>query len=127
VDEASRHSPIAPVPAHIYRLCRRLRRTQTSSEAILWEALRSRRVAGLKFRRQHPFGRYIADFYCPQAGLVVEIDGPNHNAKRQLEYDRSRDEELVSRDLRIIRFTTEQEENNPEHVLSVILQATRDS
>ncbi len=58
---------------------RRLRREMTASERFLWEALRGRRT-GAKFRRQAPIGRYIADFACHEAALVVEIDGAHHDA-----------------------------------------------
>lgn len=70
---------------------RNLRRRQTPSEAILWELLRGRRLAGKKFLRQHPirFGWYgetrffIADFYCAEAKLVVELDGPIHEFQQE--------------------------------------------
>lgn len=61
------------------RLARRLRRDPTVGETRLWSWLRDRRLAGFKFRRQHPIGRYVVDFYCPQARLVVEIDGDGHS------------------------------------------------
>lgn len=57
---------------------RELRRTATPAEQVLWELIRSRRIAGAKFRRQQPLGRYIADFYCHEARLVVEADGAPH-------------------------------------------------
>src|SRR5712692_9925824 len=63
-----------PVPGYVYALCRQLRAQQTPAEEILWEALKDRRLYGFKFRRQHPVGRYIADFCCPEARLVIEID-----------------------------------------------------
>src|SRR5258708_7573125 len=55
-----------------------LRRDDTPTEDILWRSLRSRRLNGLKFRRQHPIGAYIVDFYCHEKNLVVEIDGDSH-------------------------------------------------
>ena len=54
---------------------RQLRKQATPAEKILWKHLRNRRLNGIKFRRQHPLGRYIVDFYCPTHRLVVEIDG----------------------------------------------------
>ena len=57
---------------------RRLRRTATSSEALLWQLLRGGGRTGKKFRRQHPLGLYTADFFCAEAKLLVEIDGAPH-------------------------------------------------
>jgi len=71
---------------------RQLRREQTPAEALLWGHLRNRRLKGLKFRRQHPVGRFVADFYCAQHRLIVELDGAVH--QRQREYDDLRTEEL---------------------------------
>ncbi|MHB0858108.1 MAG: endonuclease domain-containing protein [Anaerolineae bacterium] len=55
-----------------------LRKQSTPAEALLWQNLRGRRLAGAKFRRQHPIGPYVADFYCAEQHLVVELDGPVH-------------------------------------------------
>src|SRR5438034_2400561 len=57
---------------------RRLRKNQTDAERILWLRLRDRRLNGLKFRRQVPIGRYVVDFFCADAHLVVEVDGGQH-------------------------------------------------
>jgi len=91
------------VPGYVYELCREARQTQTEAESQLWEILRDRRLGGWKFRRQHPLGRYIADFYCADAGLVVEIDGSVHDEPYQRDYDRVRDEVVISRGLRVLR------------------------
>ncbi|MFC1798046.1 endonuclease domain-containing protein [Patescibacteria group bacterium] len=61
-------------PRYIVELSKELRQKQTESEEILWEVLRNRKLNNLKFRRQHPFGRYIADFYCDEIKLVIELD-----------------------------------------------------
>jgi len=58
---------------------RQLRKQATTAEKILWKHLRNRRLNGIKFRCQHPLGRYIVDFYCPTHRLVVEIDGEIHS------------------------------------------------
>ncbi|TDM99577.1 hypothetical protein CEE86_13930, partial [Lactobacillus crispatus] len=58
---------------------RSLRRTQTSAEAKLWRVLRNRALNGWKFRRQHPIDRYIVDFACIEAKLIVEVDGATHS------------------------------------------------
>jgi len=56
-------------------VARELRKAQTSAEELLWQLLRKRQLFGFKFRRQHQFGDYVADFYCHEAKLVVECDG----------------------------------------------------
>ena len=82
---------------------RALRRDMTLPEGILWQALRTR-PAGLKFRRQHPVGRCIVDFYCPAARLVVEVDGEAHRMGNRSEYDLRRDAWLEDQGLRVMRF-----------------------
>src|SRR5688572_9690432 len=74
-----------------YQAARLLRRQQTPAEACLWAALRDHKLDGLHFRRQHPLGGFIADFYCPQAKLAVEVDGGIHHTPQQAAYDRDRD------------------------------------
>jgi len=75
---------------------RRLRKKQTPAEDVLWALLRNRRFLGLKFRRQHQIGDYVADFYCHEAALVVELDGGVHGADRQVAKDGKRDAYLRS-------------------------------
>ena len=82
---------------------RALRRNMTLPEGLLWRVLRER-PDGLKFRRQHPVGRYIVDFYCPGARLVVEIDGESHSMGDRPQRDVRRDEWLRGQGLRILRF-----------------------
>jgi very-short-patch-repair endonuclease len=65
-------------------LARELRRGMTVPEIKLWGWLRGRRVRGAKFRRQHPIGPFIADFYCAEVGLVVELDGGMHDDRTDL-------------------------------------------
>jgi len=77
-----------------------LRQQFTDAEAKLWFYLRARRLAGLKFRRQHPFPPYIVDFYCGAAKLVVEVDGSQHCEK----IDSVRDLVLNKMGLKVIRF-----------------------
>ena len=81
---------------------RRLRRDQTEAERRLWQHLRDRRFSGLKFRRQHPVGRYIADFACPDRGLIIELDGGQH--AREHERDVRRGRELGEYGYRVLRF-----------------------
>jgi len=99
---------------------RRLRRDQTEAEKRLWQHLRDRRFSGLKFRRQHPVGRYIADFACPDRGLIIELDGGQHALQRTR--DASRDRELRERGYRVLRFW----DNDVLARTQVVLEAIHD-
>jgi very-short-patch-repair endonuclease len=92
------------MPTKKIRTARTLRRRETGVERRVWQALRSRRIAGLKFRRQHPIGPYVADFACPEAKLVIEIDGYWH-AGRQAQDD-VRTERLRTFGYEVARFET---------------------
>jgi very-short-patch-repair endonuclease len=81
-----------------------MRREPTDAERKMWNILRGRRLGGFKFRRQHPIGWYIIDFYCDVAGLGVELDGGQHADHEQLRHDEKRSEYLASRGIRIVRF-----------------------
>ena len=83
----------------------RLRTSQTSAEAILWKALRNRRLARWKFRRQHPIDRYIVDFVTIGGKLIVEIDGPTHSNAKALARDAERTHILSSLGFHIVRVT----------------------
>ena len=90
-------------PRDTQRRAQRLRRTLTLPEVLLWQALR-KRPAGLKFRRQHPAGRYILDFYCASGRLAVEVDGEAHQRGDRAERDALRDEWLVGQGVRVCRI-----------------------
>ena len=94
---------------------RELRRKQTPAEEIMWELLRGRRFLGLKFRRQHQIGDYIADFYCHECRIAIELDGGIHQQKKRK--DRKRDAWLHSKGYTVLRFKNEQVLNVPESVL----------
>lgn len=83
---------------------RHLRRTMTMPERVLWNLLRDRRQCDLKFRRQVPVGPYTADFYCADAGLIVELDGASHAGDRR-EHDAERDKWMQDRGLVVLRFS----------------------
>jgi very-short-patch-repair endonuclease len=112
---------VALIPGYIYQLCRELRSQQTPAEEALWSVLRNRQLNDLKFRRQHPLGRYIADFYCAEKRLVVELDGAVHQKPEQQTYDQIRNEELEARDLTVLRISNSEVEENLEGVLAKIL------
>jgi very-short-patch-repair endonuclease len=86
----------------------------------MWELLRDRRFLGLKFRRQHQIGEYVVDFYCDEHKLVVELDGPVHDAPEQSKKDGTRDTYLRSLGLTVVRFRNEAFLSEPEDVLDEI-------
>jgi very-short-patch-repair endonuclease len=90
----------------------------TPAESVLWQALRDRRLRGLRFRRQHPLGPFIVDFCCPQCRLIVELDGDVHES--QAEYDAARTEQLAAYGYRVIRFRNEAVLNDLSTVLKQI-------
>ena len=104
-------------------LARKLRKNQTETEARLWAQLRDRRLKGFKFRRQHPIGRYIVDFYCPEKRLVIELDGGGHAEDEQKQSDKKRDEWLKQKGISVFRFWNNIVWDNLEGVLKTILKA----
>lgn len=113
------HHP-AKLPDDIRTWAREMRGHQTDAEALLWMLLRNRRIAGAKFRRQHPLGRYILDFYCIEKRLCIELDGGQHN--ETLDYDQHRDAWLRLQGIHILRFWNNQMLMETEAVLEVIYQ-----
>jgi very-short-patch-repair endonuclease len=101
---------------------RALRRSMTLPEGMLWQALRQR-PAGFKFRRQHPIGRCIVDFYCPAVRLVVEVDGMLHSMGSNPDSDSRRDEWLRSQGVRIVRFAATDVMGDLGSVVTAILLA----
>ncbi len=98
---------------------KKLRKEMTESEILLWECLRNRKT-GFKFRRQHPIGIYIADFYCHELKLVVEVDGEIHNARDQIEWDNYRTMNMHLMNITVIRFSNEDVQNHMEKVLAKV-------
>jgi very-short-patch-repair endonuclease len=97
-----------------------LRKTETKAEKLLWARLRNRQVDGLKFRRQHPIGYFITDFYCHEIKLIKELEGKIHNKKEQKEYDKLRKELINSWEYNISTFKNEQIYNDIEKVILTI-------
>ncbi|HEX6909614.1 MAG TPA: endonuclease domain-containing protein [Longimicrobium sp.] len=85
---------------------RSMRSQPTRAEEVLWGALQKKQVAGLKFRRQHPVGRFVLDFYCPSLRLVVEVDGEVHDAQQERDIERTR--VLETHGYRVLRFRNEE-------------------
>ena len=100
---------------------RELRQTSTVAERKLWSLVRNRKIAGCKFRRQVPIGRYFADFACLEARLIVELDG-DHHADR-VDYDAGRTETLEADGWTVLRFWNSRILTNPEGVTMAIRSA----
>ena len=100
---------------------RKLREIQTDVERKLWLRLRSRQVRGVKFRRQHPIGPFIADFCCVQAGVVVELDGGQH--AEQIPADAKRSKFIEQRGYKVLRFWDNEVIGNIEGVMERIREA----
>jgi len=97
-----------------------LRENMTNAESLFWNRVKSKQFHGLKFRRQHPIHKYIADFYCHKLKLIIEIDGDYHNSTKQKEYDILRTKDLNFQDIEVLRFTNDEVENEIEKVLKAI-------
>ena len=100
---------------HIILLARNLRKNQTPSEKLLWDMLRRKTLFGCRFLRQHPIvyridrqwiDFYIADFYCRELLLVIEVDGPVHLTRK--EYDLDRDSKLSDKGIFVVRINNEE-------------------
>lgn len=97
-----------------------LRKKMTDAELIVWEHVRNRKI-GFKFRRQHPIGKYIVDFYCHELKLVIEVDGEIHNFPEQKEWDDARTENMHLKEITVIRFTNDEVLNNITKVITEIV------
>ena len=95
-----------------------LRRNMTPAERRLWQHLRANRLQGWHFRRQQIIDGFIVDFYCHQAGLVLEVDGPIH--QQQVAEDETREKAFLDRGLKILRFTNREVMNDLNTVLKKI-------
>jgi very-short-patch-repair endonuclease len=102
---------------------RRLRKRATEAETRLWSRLRSRQIANLKFRRQHPLGNRIVDFFCQEAKLAIELDGSGHLTGHGQTSDLDREIELYEKGIRILRFYNHDIFSNLEGVLNAIIYA----
>ncbi|CAM4119259.1 endonuclease domain-containing protein [Acinetobacter pragensis] len=81
-----------------------MRHTATDAEHLMWQILRAKRFMNLKFRRQHVIKQYIVDFYCHEIGLVIELDGSQHNTEDGKDYDAERTKFLEALGLTIVRY-----------------------
>lgn len=103
-----------------------LRKNTTEAEQLLWSKIHKNQINGLRFRRQHPIGKFIVDFYCHELLLVIELDGAIHNNLEVSERDEGREIELKKKGLKIIRFTNEEVKSDINTVISMIRKVVGD-
>ena len=102
-----------------FQIAERLRKNMTIAEKVLWERV-CRNQIGVRIRRQHPIWKFVADFYCHQVRLVIEIDGNIHLSFENKQYDISRDTILDEFKIQILRFTNDEVLNKTELVVEKI-------
>ena len=110
-----------------FRFAKGLRINRTQTEILLWEKLRAKRLGGFKFRQQHPFGRFVLDFYCHSEKLSIEIDGEIHKIDGNVEYDALRTKMIKEEGIKEIRFSNQEVLNEIEEVTNKILQRLKKS
>ncbi len=111
-----------PLNAKLKEHARTMRKAPTKAEDLLWEHLRNNQL-GMPFRRQHPIGGNILDFYCHDARLGIEVDGEIHREKNQRELDALKEENIATAGIRILRFTNEEVMQSIQNVLKKITQS----
>jgi very-short-patch-repair endonuclease len=105
---------------------RKLRRSMSLPEALLWRELR-KKPNGVQYRRQHPAGPYVLDFFCAKANLAIEVDGEAHSRGDRPQRDDARDQWLRSQGIRVMRISAMDVLKNLDGVLQFISVATNDS
>ena len=123
-DALQSKSRFPDIPPEAIAFARQLRQEQADAETLVWYLLRDRRLGGHKFRRQHPIPPYTVDFYCREAGLVIELDGGQHAESVR---DAKRDAWLAQQGLRVMRFWNNQVLQETEAVLTEIWAALHGS
>jgi very-short-patch-repair endonuclease len=106
------------------RRARCLRQDSTDVERRLWHRLRNGQIDGHQFRRQHPAGPYVLDFYCPRLRLAVELDGGQHNLPSEIQHDQRGDAWLAARGVAVLRFWNSDVIENMTGVLEKISLVT---
>jgi len=108
-----------PIPAELLKRAREMRQNPAPAEAKLWQCLRNPQLGGFKFRRQTPLPPFIADFYCAECRLVIELDGDSHADNEA--YDARRTKRLERDGLKVIRFLNTDVQSHLDAVLTEIL------
>jgi very-short-patch-repair endonuclease len=111
--------------AKVLPFARTLRRNMTTAEAQLWRMLRDRRLDDLKFRRQAPIGRYVADFVCEERKLIIELDGAPHERPDQMAHDKARDEWLRAEGYIVLRMANDVVIGGGDMALALIRSALK--
>lgn len=111
---------VLPYNKSLKQFARELRKNLTEAEAFLWMRLRKRQVKNCQFYRQRIICNYIVDFYCPDAKLVVEIDGGQHYSEHGKAKDAMRDGHMADLGIKVIRFSAREVFENTEGVLEKI-------
>ena len=101
---------------------RLLRNNMTEAEKIVWDKLKNRKVFKARFRRQHPVGSFIVDFYCHEYKLAIEIDGEIHLKTEVNEYDDGRTHDIEKFGIKILRFTNNEVFTNLNKIIVEILK-----
>jgi very-short-patch-repair endonuclease len=104
----------------LFEFAQRLRTNNTRAEALLWKQLKGEKLEGLKFRRQHPISKFIADFYCHEKKLVIEVDGNIHDIEAVKGNDEAKDKWFEELGLKVIRFKNEEVISQMHKVLKTI-------
>ena len=111
-----------PYNKGLKKFARELRQNLTEAETFLWLRLRKRQIKNCRFYRQRIICNYIADFYCPDAKLVIEIDGGQHYSEPGMSKDENRDRHLADLGISVVRFSTREVFENTEGVLEMIYE-----
>jgi very-short-patch-repair endonuclease len=111
------------IPDEHRRFAKSQRRELTRAEKDLWRELRAGRFRAHKFRRQVPIGKYVADFICYDAKLIVELDGEPHQKVARREQDAERDRWLSAQSYRVLRISNEEMLGNPLNAMAKIAKA----
>lgn len=112
-----------PVPTPLLEAARTLRKSMTDAEQLMWHCLRQKQLGGFRFRRQHPFERFVLDFYCCEAKLAIELDGGQHNEPDNIARDMERTAFLEQHGIQVIRFWNNEVFQNLEGVLQSVYDA----
>ena len=105
------------IDPQLLEFAKTMRTNATDAESLMWYLLRAKRFMALKFRRQHVIEPYIVDFYCHEIGLVVELDGSQHNTDDGKEYDAERTKFLEALGLKVVRYWNHDVLRNTDVVL----------
>jgi very-short-patch-repair endonuclease len=106
----------------IHQNAKKLRHEQTNAEKVLWQKLRNKQLQGFKFYRQKVFVQYIADFYCPELKLIIEIDGATHWTEEEKNYDAERTQWFLRQGFLVLRFMNLDIYHNLDGVLDTLFQ-----